>query len=124
MHRMMPRLLCQLLGGLLVLAGGSGVLGAANRSANLLNISVVVCIMGLLLTFQFIQEARPHTAIVIHTDMCSCSFGPVRLIQMMFWYSAIGKGLFKVRLPSIWESIDKIGISVLPQPVAFQKVPL
>ncbi len=44
-----------------MLAGGSGVLGAANRSANLLNISVVVCIMGLLLTFQFIQEASPHT---------------------------------------------------------------
>ena len=57
----MSSLLGQLLGGLLVLAGASGVLGATNRSANLLNISVVVCIMGLLLTFQFIQEARPHT---------------------------------------------------------------
>ena len=61
MHQVMPGLLCQMLGGLLVLAGGSGVLGAANRSANLLNISVVVCIMGLLLTFQFIQEACPCT---------------------------------------------------------------
>ena len=52
------RLLCmfQLLGGLLVLAGISGVLGASKRSANFLNISVVVCIIGLLLAFQFVGE--------------------------------------------------------------------
>lgn len=46
----------QLLGGLLVLAGISGVLGASKRSANFLNISVVVCIIGLLLAFQFVGE--------------------------------------------------------------------
>ena len=45
-----------MLGGLLGLGGVSGFLGASNRSANLLNISVVVCIMGLLLSFQFIGE--------------------------------------------------------------------
>ena len=49
-----------MLGGLLVLAAVSGFLGASNRSANLLNISVVVCIMGLLLTFQFIGEVSAH----------------------------------------------------------------
>ena len=54
-----------MLGGLLGLGGVSGFLGASNRSANLLNISVVVCIMGLLLSFQFIGEVRLHSSAVL-----------------------------------------------------------
>jgi len=59
-HSMTCNVAYQMLGGLLVLAAVSGFLGASNRSANLLNISVVVCIMGLLLTFQFIGEVLAH----------------------------------------------------------------
>ena len=48
----------QVLGALLGLGGLAGFIGASSRSANVLNISVVVCIIGLLLAFQFISEAR------------------------------------------------------------------
>ena len=46
----------QVLGAILGLGGLSGFLGASSRSANVLNISVVVCIIGLLIAFQFIGE--------------------------------------------------------------------
>ena len=59
-----------MLGGLLGLGGVSGFLGASNRSANLLNISVVVCIMGLLLSFQFIGEVRLRSSVVL-TQHCN-----------------------------------------------------
>ncbi|CAK0764240.1 hypothetical protein CVIRNUC_003138 [Coccomyxa viridis] len=58
-----PRWSGLVLGGLLGLGGVSGFLGASNRSANLLNISVVVCIMGLLLSFQFIGEVGRETEV-------------------------------------------------------------
>ena len=62
-------LLCfneQILGALLGLGGLAGFAGAQARSANLLNISVVVSIIGLLISFQFIGEVIttvPRTAL-------------------------------------------------------------
>ncbi len=46
----------QILGALLGLAGVAGFAGGHSRSANLLNMSVVVSIIGLLIAFQFIGE--------------------------------------------------------------------
>jgi hypothetical protein len=44
------------LGALLGLGGLAGFAGASSRSANVLNLAVVVCIIGLLLAFQFVGE--------------------------------------------------------------------
>ena len=63
-----------MLGGLLGLGGVSGFLGASNRSANLLNISVVVCIMGLLLSFQFIGEVRLRSSAVLPRQYSKAAF--------------------------------------------------
>ena len=64
-----------MLGGLLGLGGVSGFLGASNRSANLLNISVVVCIMGLLLSFQFIGEVRLRSSVILPQQCSTAALG-------------------------------------------------
>ncbi|KAK9909935.1 hypothetical protein WJX75_009692 [Coccomyxa subellipsoidea] len=51
-----PRVTGMILGALLGLGGLAGFAGAQSRSANLLNIGVVVSIIGLLIAFQFIGE--------------------------------------------------------------------
>lgn len=56
----------QILGALLGLGGVTAFAGAQSRSANMLNISVVVSIVGLLIAFQFIGEVRHWHRNVLH----------------------------------------------------------
>ena len=56
----------QILGTILGLAGMSGFFGASSRSANLLNVSVVMSIIGLLISFQFIGEVNFHPMFSAH----------------------------------------------------------
>ncbi|CAL8467683.1 g7221 [Coccomyxa elongata] len=58
-----PRVTGMILGALLGLAGVAGFAGGHSRSANLLNMSVVVSIIGLLIAFQFIGEVGRETEV-------------------------------------------------------------
>lgn len=49
----------QLLGGILFVSGAAGVWGGRRRSASLVNLHLLGCLLGTLLAFSLVSEVRP-----------------------------------------------------------------